>query len=59
YRSALSVEDALAEMMKGGGTQFDPVVAQALVAIVREETTQAPSQATARPAAVSTQPTLS
>ncbi len=59
YRSALSVEDALAEMTKGGGTQFDPVVAQALVAIVREETAQAPSQATARPAAVSTQPTLS
>jgi len=59
YRSALSVEDALAEMTKGGGTQFDPVVAQALVAIVREETAQAPSQAAARPAAVSTQPTLS
>jgi hypothetical protein len=59
YRSALSVEDALAEITKGGGTQFDPVVAQALVAIVHEESAQVTSPADAAPTAVATQPTLS
>lgn len=58
YRGALSVEDALAEITKGGGSQFDPVVAQALVAIVREESTEATSPATASRAAVATQPSL-
>jgi len=59
YRSALSVEDALAEITKGGGTQFDPVIAQALVAIVHEENAPAAGPATAGPATVATQPTLS
>lgn len=57
YRPALSVEDALAEIAKGSGAQFDPVVAQALIAIVQEEPGRVPhSVAPVAPAA--TQPTV-
>ena len=38
YRAALTLENALAEIARGSGTQFDPVVAQALISIVQEET---------------------
>lgn len=37
YRSALGLEAAIAELELGVGTQFDPVVVEALLAAVREE----------------------
>lgn len=55
YRRALTTEDALTEITKGSGGQFDPVIAQALVAIVHEESVQTASPASTRPAAVATQ----
>ena len=36
YRSALSTEDALAELERFAGTQFDPAVVSALAALVRD-----------------------
>ncbi len=36
YRPALTVDDALAELERGAGTQFDPVVARQLVELVRD-----------------------
>ena len=36
YRSALSTEDALAELDRFAGTQFDPAVVSALAALVRD-----------------------
>jgi HD-GYP domain-containing protein (c-di-GMP phosphodiesterase class II) len=52
YRSALSLEDALEEIRRGAGSQFDPVVAEALIVVARREaaahgSTSAPA---ARPA---------
>jgi HD-GYP domain-containing protein (c-di-GMP phosphodiesterase class II) len=35
YRPAMSVRDALAEVVRNGGTQFDPDVVQALLAVQR------------------------
>ena len=37
YRRALPVEEALAEIQEGAGTQFDPKVVEAFLALVREE----------------------
>ncbi len=37
YRKALSVEEALAEIQKGAGTQFDPKVVEVFSALIREE----------------------
>jgi diguanylate cyclase (GGDEF)-like protein len=36
YRDALCLEDAVAELEKGAGTQFDPSIAKAMVGLVRE-----------------------
>jgi HD-GYP domain-containing protein (c-di-GMP phosphodiesterase class II) len=35
YRPALTLEDALAELVRSAGTQFDPAVAFKLIALVR------------------------
>jgi HD-GYP domain-containing protein (c-di-GMP phosphodiesterase class II) len=43
YRAALSLEQALEELHANAGTQFDPAVVDALVAIVREERRSRPS----------------
>lgn len=37
YRKALPVEEALAEIRKGAGTQFDPKVVDVFLALIREE----------------------
>ena len=37
YRKALSVDDALAELEKGAGTQFDPRLVKMFVILVRAE----------------------
>jgi HD-GYP domain-containing protein (c-di-GMP phosphodiesterase class II) len=37
YRPALTMEDALAELERAAGTQFDPVVAHRLLELVRSE----------------------
>jgi HD-GYP domain-containing protein (c-di-GMP phosphodiesterase class II) len=37
YRSAMPVEEALSEIKRGTGTQFDPVVARSLLKIVQTE----------------------
>jgi diguanylate cyclase (GGDEF)-like protein len=37
YRKALSVDDALAELEKGSGTQFDPRLVKMFVSLVRAE----------------------
>lgn len=57
YRSALTVEDALAEIAKGGGRQFDPVVAQALVSVVQEEPVSAAQPGSQPQATVTTRAT--
>jgi HD-GYP domain-containing protein (c-di-GMP phosphodiesterase class II) len=36
YRSAMTLSEAIAELARCSGSQFDPVVAQALIAVVRE-----------------------
>lgn len=36
YRNAMGLRDALAELERGSGNQFDPQVAEAFVALVRE-----------------------
>jgi HD-GYP domain-containing protein (c-di-GMP phosphodiesterase class II) len=36
YRPALAMEDALAELEDGAGTQFDPALARQMVALVRD-----------------------
>jgi HD-GYP domain-containing protein (c-di-GMP phosphodiesterase class II) len=38
YRAAKSVEGALEELRRCSGSQFDPRVAKALIAVVREGT---------------------
>ncbi len=40
YRSAMSVEDALAEVHRCAGTQFDPAVVEAFAATLRARRTQ-------------------
>ena len=37
YRQAIPYEDAVAEMERHGGTQFDPLVAEALLSVVAEQ----------------------
>jgi diguanylate cyclase (GGDEF)-like protein/PAS domain S-box-containing protein len=37
YRDALSREEAIGELERGAGTQFDPVVVEAFLALVRRE----------------------
>jgi HD-GYP domain-containing protein (c-di-GMP phosphodiesterase class II) len=37
YRAALSVDEALNELMRCAGTDFDPTVVRVLVAHVRDE----------------------
>ena len=37
YRRAMSLSEALAELTRGAGTQFDPRVVDALVALMRRE----------------------
>ena len=36
YRAALSLEDAVAELRRHAGTQFDPRVVEALLAVLDE-----------------------
>jgi HD-GYP domain-containing protein (c-di-GMP phosphodiesterase class II) len=36
YRDALCLEDAVAELEKGAGTQFDPAIAKAMIGLVHE-----------------------
>ncbi|MDR7611922.1 MAG: HD domain-containing protein [Armatimonadota bacterium] len=55
YRRALSVEEALAEIARQKGRQFDPVVAEALIDIVRQESDAVFAEIPATPAAT-TQP---
>ena len=38
YRPAMSTQDALAEMERCAGTQFDPEIAQLFVRLIREHT---------------------
>ncbi|MGD0205656.1 MAG: diguanylate cyclase, partial [Dehalococcoidia bacterium] len=47
YRKALSKEEAIAEIERGAGTQFDPAVAKAFLALLkrRSEEAAAPAQA--------------
>ncbi|HEU4725523.1 MAG TPA: HD domain-containing phosphohydrolase [Candidatus Eisenbacteria bacterium] len=45
YRDPVSDEEALAELKRGAGTQFDPVVVDGLVAIVRERSAERASGA--------------
>ncbi len=45
YRRALSHEIALAEIRANSGTQFDPIVAEALIAIVDAGAADAPKPA--------------
>ena len=47
YRKALSREEAIAELERGAGTQFDPAVVKAFLALVkrRSEEPAAPAQA--------------
>jgi HD-GYP domain-containing protein (c-di-GMP phosphodiesterase class II) len=44
YRGALPVDVALTEVRRGAGTQFDPVVAAALVAVVERQHVPEPPQ---------------
>ncbi len=39
YRAAMAVEDALAELVRGAGSQFDSGVVEVLIATVRERGT--------------------
>jgi hypothetical protein len=55
YRRALSVEEALAEVARQKGRQFDPVVAEALMDVVRREAETVFADVPAAPAAL-TQP---
>ena len=50
YRPAGSPEDALAELRRCAGTQFDPDIVEALAADIEEE--QAPASEEAAPAVV-------
>ena len=36
YRKAMTHDEALAELERGSGTQFDPVVVQALKSVLRD-----------------------
>jgi HD-GYP domain-containing protein (c-di-GMP phosphodiesterase class II) len=47
YRKALSREEAIAELEHGAGTQFDPEVVKAFLALLkrRDEEPAAPAQA--------------
>jgi HD-GYP domain-containing protein (c-di-GMP phosphodiesterase class II) len=38
YRGALQVEDAIAELRRCAGTQFDPRVVKAVVAVIERRT---------------------
>jgi len=42
YRSALSPDEAVRELLKGSGTQFDPEVVDAMLAIRTSQSNQAP-----------------
>lgn len=39
YRAAMRVEEAVAELVRGAGSQFDAVVVEVLIAMVRERGT--------------------
>ena len=45
YRAALSLEDAVGELRRHAGTQFDPRVVDALLAILDESPMPAPMDA--------------
>ena len=49
YRSAMSVEAAREEITRGTGTQFDPVSADALLAVTPASTSQPNCQSPAEP----------
>jgi len=45
YRNALSREETIAELERGAGTQFDPAVVEAFLALMRREEPAPPAQA--------------
>jgi HD-GYP domain-containing protein (c-di-GMP phosphodiesterase class II) len=55
YRAAMALEDAIAELHRCAGSQFDPLVVSTLVSVLEEDAvarveTAAPATAVARPA---------
>jgi len=56
YRPAMSVDDALAELERCAGTQFDPAVVQAFTAYVLREGLQPPRRGLDAPAEVQSPP---
>jgi HD domain len=49
YREAKSIEFALGELRKGAGTQFDPVLVEAFIAAMKQQSWQLPGPAVAPP----------
>jgi HD-GYP domain-containing protein (c-di-GMP phosphodiesterase class II) len=47
YRKALSREEAIAELERGAGTQFDPEVVKAFLALLKRRSEEAPAPAQA------------
>jgi HD-GYP domain-containing protein (c-di-GMP phosphodiesterase class II) len=50
YRGARSIEDAVADLRKWSGTQFDPALVDAFVAALEREGWEQPRAAALRPA---------
>jgi len=47
YRKALSREEAIAELKRGAGTQFDPAVVEAFLTLVKRPGEELPAAAQA------------
>ena len=45
YRAAMPVDEALAELRRGTGTQFDPAVVEAVMATVAQHAGPRPARA--------------
>jgi HD-GYP domain-containing protein (c-di-GMP phosphodiesterase class II) len=50
YRGARSIEEAVADLRKWSGTQFDPALVEAFVAALRREGWEQPRPAAPQPA---------